>query len=195
MQRRLFITSLSAAFVTPKLTHAAPQTYVIDPGASRITYVFSISGRKQRGTVPLQSADVQVDLQDLTKCRADVTADLRNAKTGVIFITDALKSPSVLDAETYPIARFVSTKVRLGRNGRISEGATLEGNMTLRGVTRPISLNANLFRPAGAASDDLSRLSVQLRGALNRSDYGAIGFPDLVADHVEIEIDADIRQV
>ncbi|MEO0381458.1 MAG: YceI family protein, partial [Pseudomonadota bacterium] len=62
-----------------------------------------------------------------------------------------------------------------------------------RGVTKRVKFNAQLFRAPGSAADDLSALRVILNGRVNRTDYGAIGYPELVADAVDIEIDANIR--
>lgn len=101
----------------------------------------------------------------------------------------------MLDAGNHPIVRFRSTRIRLGAKGRISEGARIEGDLTLRGVTRPISLNAVLSRPSGSAPDDLSVLFVDLDGQLSRASFGASGYPDLVADTVELDIHAEIRAI
>ena len=121
-----------------------------------------------------------------------MTADIRRARTGLIFATEALKSASVLHADRFPEARFTSTRVILGAGGRISGGATIDGNLTLRGVTRPVRFAAELFRKRGSAPDDLSALDVRLQGRGNRSDFGAIGYADLVEDRVGIDIRADI---
>lgn len=63
----------------------------------------------------------------------------------------------------------------------------------MRGVTRPVIFEAELFRPPGSAADDLSQLSMQLKGRISRSAFGAAGFGDLVADTVGLNITAVIR--
>jgi polyisoprenoid-binding protein YceI len=89
--------------------------------------------------------------------------------------------------------RFRSTRVRLGARGRISEGAQIEGDLSLRGVTRPIALDATLSRPAGTAPDDLDTLYVDLAGTLDRRDFGATGYPQMVAPEVTLDIRAEIH--
>jgi polyisoprenoid-binding protein YceI len=66
------------------------------------------------------------------------------------------------------------------------------GNLTIRGVTRPVTLLAEVFRPKGSAEDDRSRLTVRLTGRVNRSDFGAAGWSDMVGDEVRIVINARI---
>lgn len=174
---------------------AAGRQYELVTEGSRITFSFVLKGIRQSGTAPIATADLSIDPADLARSTADVSADIRRAKTGLIFVTEALKSPSVLDAEAHPLVHFVSTAVRLGAKGRIGEGAVIEGDLTLRGVTRPLRLAATLTRPKGSAPDALTELKVHLTGALKRSDYGATGFADLVADRVDLDIMAEIRAV
>ena len=190
MHRRHFLALGFAALARPAL--AAPTPYRLGPGGATITYLFTLNGGEVKGTVPVGRANLRIDPGNLTASTADVTADIRRARTGLIFATEALKSASVLHADRFPEARFTSTRVILGAGGRISGGATIDGNLTLRGVTRPVRFAAELFRKRGSAPDDLSALDVRLQGRGNRSDFGAIGYADLVEDRVGIDIRADI---
>ncbi|MEO0402887.1 MAG: YceI family protein [Pseudomonadota bacterium] len=190
MHRRHLLALGLAAIATPSL--AAPRPYALAPGQATITYTFTLNGNPVKGTVPLNRADLTIDPANLAASTADVTADIRRARTGLLFATEALKSASVLNANGFPLARFKSTRVILGPGGRISDGAKLEGNLTLRGVTRPVRFDANLFRARGSTTDNLDALTVTLSGRINRRDYGAIGYPDLVADTVGIDIQAEI---
>lgn len=189
-------TVLQAALATPALAlpaNAAPRPYALDPSAATIRFTFDLNGIAQSGTAPLQSADIRLDPQNLSAAQAEVTADLTRARTGLIFATDAMKSASVLDTARHPLARFRSTRVVLGRDGRISNGAILEGRLSLRGVTREIAFDARLYRLPGTVPDDLTVLDIRLTGAIARSDFGATGFADLVADTVGLDITAKIR--
>lgn len=192
LTRRTFLAASTATLMAPAQAIAAPRAYGIAPGGATITYIFKLNGAPQRGTAPLSDVDIRVDSTNLRRSSARVTADMSKAKAGFVFITDALKSESVLNTQSFPQARFVSTRITLGADGRISNGAAIEGELTLRGVTRPLRLNANLYRASGSASGDLSRLNVRLTGALSRAAFGATGFPSLVEDEVKLDIRADI---
>lgn len=190
MHRRTLLAIGLATFATPALTALTP--YQLGGTGAAITYTFMLNGSPIKGTVPVDRADLSVDPDNLAASTANVTADVRRAETGLIFATQALKSASVLDADSFPLARFQSTRVILGPGGRISDGATIEGRLTLRGVTRPMRFDASLFRPAGTASDDLKTLIVALKAKIDRRSFGATGFPDLVDDIVAIDINAQI---
>lgn len=195
MYRRTLIASALAAFATSFTTsaNAMPQPYGLGPGGATITYTFTLNGAPVTGTVPINRADLTINTSDLAASTALVTADVRRARTGLIFATEALKSESVLAARMHPLARFQSTKVILGENDRLSGGAIVEGLLTLRGITRPVRFDAQLFRKAGTAGDDLNMLNVMLTGTINRRDFGAVGYADLVDDVVKIDIEAQIE--
>lgn len=191
LTRRLLIAGGLASAGVP--LWASPRRYDLSAATSSISFAFNVSGTVQTGTVPVSTADIRVDPDNLVNSSADVTADIRGAKTGLIFVTQALLSASVLDAASHPQVRFVSKRVVLGQTGRISEGARIDGALTLRGVTRDLQLKAVLSRPAGSAPDDLSVLMVRLTGQLNRNDFGAAGYPNMVAETVTLDIRATIR--
>ncbi|ABG32076.1 YceI family protein [Roseobacter denitrificans] len=191
LTRRMFIAAALSALAGAG--HARPQSYELVAEGSRVAFIFTSNGASQSGTVPVQRADILVDRQNLSNSTAQVTADVRKVRSGLLLITQAIKSPELLDAATHPMVRFTSTRIRLGANGRISEGAQIEGQLTLRGVTRPITLDAVLSRPAGTAPDDLSVLFIQLNGELSRAAYGASGYAGLADDTVLLDIRAEIR--
>lgn len=192
LSRRLLIASGLASWATAGLT--APQRYDLVQERSRVAFRFLVSGNSQTGTVPVRSADIRVDTGNLARSTADVTADIRSAKAGLVIVTQALLSPSVLAADSHPIVRYKSTRIILGSAGRISGGARIAGQLTLRGVTRPLELAASLTRPAGTPPDDLSVLTIRLTGKLSRAAFGAVGYPKLVADPVDLDITAEIRR-
>ncbi|MEO9515568.1 MAG: YceI family protein [Paracoccaceae bacterium] len=191
--RRSLIAISLALLANP--VFAAQRRYELDTRKANITYTFLLNDKPVKGVVPLESAKVLIDPNDLGNSTASVTADIRRARTGLIFATDALKSASVLNAKRFPLASFTSRKVRLGPNGRLSGGARIEGDLTLRGQTRPISLAADVFRAPGSAAQDLSNLTVKLAGQLSRAAFGATGYPKIVADNVRLDITVNVREV
>lgn len=195
MHRRTLLASGLAALAAPAIAlpaRAAPTPYRLAGTGAAITYTFTLSGAPIKGSIPVNRADLKVDPDNLTGSTADVTADVRQAETGLIFATQALKSASVLDADRFPLARFQSTRIILGPGGRISGGAAIDGRLTLRGVTRPVRFDAGLFRPQGSAAEDLNTLIVAMSTRINRHDFGASGYPDLVDPMVTVDINAQI---
>ena len=193
--RRHAMIMLAGGCFLPSTVLGAPVRYQLDPDHSNVGFKFKLNGITQSGSMPVDRADITIDPQQLSTSRVDVTVTAARARTGLIFITQAMTGPEVLNTAQFPSIRFVSRRITLGASGRISEGAHITGNLTVRGVTRSVRLQASLYRQLGTATDDLSKLDVVLNGGLNRNDFGASGFPNLVADTVELDIRARIIAV
>lgn len=178
-----------AACAVPWPARAAPRDYVLDAAASEVAFSYVLEGVTGRGTMPIDRADLTLDFERAANSSAEVTLDAAGARTGVFFVTEALKGRSVLNTADHPKIRFRSRDFA-ARDG----GATITGDVTIRGVTRPLTLEAEIFRRAGSELGDLSRLTVRLTGAVNRSDFGATGYADLVANRVGLEITARLSR-
>lgn len=194
--RAILFIFVALAITTATLAgavYAAPLDYTLQPQKSEVGFIYRLSGAPTKGQMPVQAAAIAIDFDNLTNSRVDVTVDVRRAKAGLIFATEALKARSVLNAKDFPTIRFVSTRIRLKGSG-ISDGARIDGRLTIRGVTRPVTLDANLYRQRGTEAGDRSRLSFRLTGAVNRSDFGATGYADLVRDQIDLDIVARISR-
>ncbi|MBL9050106.1 MAG: YceI family protein [Tabrizicola sp.] len=166
---------------------AAVVDYQLDPIASTVAFETDFGPDLITGTIPLELADLSLDFDNVANCTVEVALDVTGAKASFPFAAQALKGPKVLDAKAHPRMTFASTSVR-----RAGDAADVTGNLTIRGVTRPVTLKAQLFRPQGSAAGDFSHLTVKLTGRVNRSDFGATGWADMVGDEVRIIITAHI---
>ena len=191
---RRTVLAAFGCFALGSAAAAAPTRYVLDTKASTVGFRFSLNGVGQDGAMPVDRADIVIDPNNLAASRVDVTLNVSRARTGLMFATQALISPAVLSADQFPTIRFVSQSVQLAKDGRLSGGARISGNLTMRGVTRPITLNVNLYRARGSATDDLGQLTVRLDGQVSRVAFGASGYPELVDDLVTLDILAVIRR-
>ncbi|MCR9125140.1 MAG: YceI family protein [Rhodobacteraceae bacterium] len=173
---------------------ATPQRYALLPETSVVGFSFTLNGIATEGQMPVARADIVIDPNDLGAATADVRLSVAGARTGLIFATEALKGASVLDAARFPEIRFRSDSVRLSPGGRLSDGATITGQLQVRDVTRTVTLIADVYRAAGTRPDDLGRLSIRLRGSISRSAFGATGYGDIVGDEVLLNVMADLRR-
>lgn len=166
---------------------AAPVAYLLDRDASTVAFEAEFGPDLITGTIPLTSADLTLDFDSVANCTVAVELDVSGAQASFPFAAQALKGPKVLDARTYPRMLFQSTSVRAA-----GDGATVAGNLTIRGITRPVTLHAEIYRQQGTVAGDRTRLTVRLSGKVNRSDFGATGWSDMVKDEVRIVITARI---
>ena len=167
---------------------SAPQSYVLQKEDSSVGFSWFLGKDEVNGTMPVASADVVLDLDRLRDSKVRVAVDVTRARAGFPFASQGMKSQRVLWADKFPRITFESTGIR-----QSDTGALIDGNLTVRGVTRPATFAARLFRQAGTEAGDRSRLSVRLTGSLSRAAFGADGWADLAGDQVKLNIIARMR--
>ena len=179
----LFVLSFCAAT-------ASPVQYLLEAAKSSVGFTYRFSGAPTKGTMPVSSADILIDFAVLRNSKVHISLNVKKARAGFIFATEALKGKTVLNVAKHPQIRFVSTLVSKSGNG-----AKVTGMVTIRGVTKPLVLSAQFYRQQGSRPKDLSHLSILLTGSISRNAFGATGYPDLVGDKIDLRILARIRQV
>jgi polyisoprenoid-binding protein YceI len=138
------------------------------------------------------AGSLDIDPRNLAATRLDVTIPVAKVTTANAGLTDHLLRPGKDGAKpdffgAAPAdARFVSTAVK--RTGPLK--ATITGNLTLNGVTRPVTIAAEF---TGAGPHPMNkRLNIGFKGraTINRSDFGiGFGIP-MVSDRVEFDLTA-----
>ncbi len=189
MRMNIITATLALLGVLAGTALAKPVTYRIDTTGSAVAFETDFGVTPITGSMPVDKADLTLDFDAVANSRVDVTLSAKGAKASFPFAAEAMKGPTVLDAVRHPQIRFRSTRVT-----QSGDGATIRGNLTIRGVTRPVTMNATIFRQQGTAQGDRNRLTVRLTGRINRSDYGATGFAEMVGDEVRLDIRARIHQ-
>ena len=178
------LIGLSASF-----THAAPERYQLNTARSEVGFGFTLQGANVDGVMPVLSADMRIDLDDVPASSVDVTLSAAQARAGLFFVTQTMKGAQVLDTATHPTIRFRSPQF----SGDLSK-ATVTGDLTVRGITRPVTLEAGLFRQRGTELGDRSQLSILLTGTISRAAFGVDGFPGFVDDPIRLRILARIEK-
>ena len=100
-----------------------------------------------------------------------------------------LRSPDFFDAERYPEISFRSDGMHfIGDDSRFA----VAGELTIKGVTRPITLDGELYGTVVDA-DGSERMALALRGQLDRSDYGLVWNRVLETGSVLVGDTVDLR--
>ncbi|MEO0358748.1 MAG: YceI family protein [Pseudomonadota bacterium] len=173
-----FIFSLWAGVLS-----AQPVNYSVDLSKSTVDFIYSFQGNPIRGSLPLRTSTVAIDVNNIRNSTVTAVHDVNRATGGFIFATQILRGSDMLDGANHPTVTFRST----GFQGDIPRG-TMTGNLTMRGVTRPVTLSAELFRQPGTDPSDLTRLAIELKGTLDRRDYGMTAYPGFVDPEIDIRI-------
>ena len=164
----------------------------IDVGHSAIHFwVRHLVISKVHGRFARWQGTLELDAQDLTRSSVDVQIDAASIDTQVADRDTHLRSPDFLDVAKYPELAFRSR--RIAKDGA---GYRVVGDLTLHGVTREVTLEAEF---GGTAKDPWGneRTAFSAKTALDRRDYGLTWNAALeaggvlVGEKVEISIELE----
>lgn len=146
---------------------------------------------KVRGLFSRWQGAIDLDDADPTRSRVDVGIEAASIDTREPKRDDHLRSPDFFDVNRFPELRFVSTRIE-----KNSDRYALHGDLTIRDVTRPITLDAEIL---GGVRDPWGneRMSFSARASLDRRDFGLTWNQALeagglvVGEKVEIELEIE----
>jgi len=112
--------------------------------------------------------------------------------TNSIDMLDPQQSAMLKDADFFDVARFPEMtylSTRIDRTGETT--LKVEGEITLRGITRPMALDVSVTdrKPDAAAGARYARF--RGAGSLKRSEFGMVKYIDMVGDRVDFSIRTD----
>jgi polyisoprenoid-binding protein YceI len=137
-------------------------TWSIDPVHSNVGFEVGYLAGTFRG----QFGDVLVKLDTNAGARIDGTAQVASVDVKDENLAAHLQSPDFFDAERYPELRFVAEDVDLG-----SETVGAAGEITIKGVTKPVEVTGTLSEPIEDAWGN-ERLGLQLTATVDRTEFG-----------------------
>ncbi len=162
--------------------------WAIDPAHSQITFSVKHLGISTvRGS--FKDISGSIEEQDGVVAGADVKIDVASLTTGSGQRDDHLRSGDFFDVENHPTATFKVTKtVRTG------EELEAHGELTLRGVTKPVALKGEVGGPAKDPWGN-TKVSATLSGKISRKEWGLVWNAALesggvlVSDDVKLELE------
>lgn len=190
-RRRALIWGASSLLTAALPATAAPIAYRLDAGKSRVGFGVQLNTDTLTGDMPVQSANLALDFAQISQSRVDVTLNAAGTRMGVFFATDAVLGPDLLDTARFPLIRFQSTAVR---QGATAAEAVVAGNVTIKGVTGPVTLNTVLTQDRATLGQDNPELTLILRGSVDRRDFGITAYAGFVGPRVDLDIRASIRR-
>lgn len=120
------------------VANAAP--YNVDYANSKIAFMGQHAGKNFSGEFKSWQAKIDFDPANLPGSKISAHFDLTSAKTGDMMYDGTLPSADWFDIKNTPQAEFVTTAIRANAAG----GYMASGNLTLRGVTKPVEFTFSL---------------------------------------------------
>lgn len=180
MKHLKLVAPLLLAFALPGLASAAD--YAVQPAASKLGFSTTFQGQSFDGSFGKWTAVISYDAAKLAASKFDVNVDLASAKTGDNDRDGALPGADFFNVAKFPQGHFVTTGFR--QNGA---QVVADGTLTLRGVTKPVSLNVT-FKPQGTGA------TLDVTGSVKRLDFGVGGgeYADTSVIGADVKINAHL---
>lgn len=201
MRRLLPAALLAALIVAPALAAPAIDAesghYVLDPAHASVTWKIKHLGLSNY-TARFAKIDSTVDLDAATPANSklSVTIDANSVRTDFPFPEKTNFDKEIggdarfLDGEKFPEIKFVATKI----TATGPKTGTVTGDLTLRGVTKPITLDAT-FNGTMKANPMMgaAKFGISAHGSIKRADFGMTYGAQFLGDTVELLIEAEYK--
>ncbi len=173
-------------------------TWEIDPTHSSLDFIVRHAMvTKVRGRFTDFTGTLRLDEEAPERSSAEVVVQLTSVDTGNSQRDEHLRTGDFFEVEKFPTMTFAST----GATARGDDGYTLSGDLTIHGVTKPVSFDVTV---TGTATDPFGNERIGFEGAttISRKDWGLTWNAPLeasagvlVSDKVTISLDVSaIRQ-
>lgn len=191
MMRRVFLLAGVISLAAP-LAIAQTSTWVPDKNHSEVDFsILHMSLSKVHGRFGNIGGSIVMNEADISKSTVNVTIDVTTVDTGVAARDNDLKGANIFDVAQYPTATFVSTAV-----AKTGSGLSITGNLTLHGVTKPVTLSVE--GPTGPVQgmDKKPHQGFSATTTISRTAFGvAAKMPSAVlGDDVQLTIDLDLAK-
>jgi polyisoprenoid-binding protein YceI len=161
----------------------AADTFVIDPAHTSVSFKISHMGLSNiHGRFDDVAGQFTIDKDNPARSSFSLTAKIDSIDTNNKKRDEHLRSPDFFNAKQYPLLTFKSTAVK-----RIRGGYEVTGDLTLHGVTKPIT-----FVLAGGKEAEfpmgMRRTGFTTDLTLKRSAFGMDKFLQMLGDEVQVSI-------
>lgn len=183
MRKTLAALAAAAAFGA----HAAPESYTIDPTHTYPNFAVSHWGfSTMHGQFQSTTGKVVIDRAART-LSADIAIDAKSINTGFGKRDEHLRSPDFFNVAEHPRITFKST----GSKWEGDRPVSVDGTMTMLGVSRPVTLTLTSFR-CGEDPRKAQRCGGDATATIKRSDFGMKYAIPAVGDDIRLmfEIEA-----
>ena len=161
-------------------------TYKADPFHTQVMYNYNHLGfTTNMGLLSGANGTLTIDPKAPNDAKLSIDVPMNTIHTTIEALDKELVSPMFFDAAKFPNSHFESTAVHAKGNT-----ATIDGNLTIHGVTKPATINATFVAVGSNPMSKKEYISFNGSAKIKRSDFGvAMGVP-MVGDEVNLTITA-----
>jgi polyisoprenoid-binding protein YceI len=173
---------LALALIAATVAAQARSSWNIDPSQTHVRFwVDAIGWPRTAGEFKSFEGRIDIDFDRPSRSRVDFRVVAKSVDVNSATMDDYLRSAVFLNVARFPSMGFVSTSVEK----RDEHHAQVTGDLTMLGVTRPISLDVEVARKLAGIHQ---RVGFTATGVINRLDFGMnSGYP-LISDAIHLTV-------
>lgn len=161
-------------------------TYTLEPDYTQGVFRWNHLGfSSPAGQFSQGQGTLEFDPAAPAKSAVSVTIPLSTLSTGVPDLDEDFRSSAFFDVASFPTATFKSTRAELGRSPQELE---VTGDLSLHGVTKPITLRVAVIKIGTNPRTGLPTIGFDATTMLKRSDFGLGRYVPQVGDEIEMRI-------
>lgn len=182
------VTAQTAATENPAEVQAG--TYKLDSSHGKITFSVNHLGfSTYKSQFHNVSADLTLDPANPSGSRLTATVPVADVAADSEGLRNHLQTADFFNAAQFPTATFVATSIVVDKDD--ASEAKVTGDLTLRGVTRPVVLDVE-FKKAGPSMGGAYRVGFDGETTIKRSDFGInYGLGAGLGDNVDLHIEGE----
>ncbi|WHO37455.1 YceI family protein [Sphingobium sp. AP49] len=175
----------AAAPGTKDVAKVTGGTYQVEPTHTQIVFAYDHMGfTNNMGVIAQPTGTLTLDKANPAASKVSIDVPVANLKTGIPALDEHLMKPEFFDSAKFATAKFVSTSVK--PDG--ATGADISGNLTIKGITKPVTLDAEFYGAGANPMNKKENVGFVATGKIKRSDFGmGYGVP-MVGDDIELKI-------
>jgi polyisoprenoid-binding protein YceI len=178
-------TAIFAA-LTIVSTSSTAATYTLEPNYTQAVVHWDHLGfSTPSATLGQGAGTLEFDQADPTKSSIKVSIPLSSLNTNVPELDEHLRSADFFDAAKFPTATFASTTIA---KGDAPNKLVVNGDMTMHGVTKPVTLAVTVVRIGVNPRNNLPTIGLDATTTLKRSDFGLGKFVPQVGDAIPMRV-------
>jgi polyisoprenoid-binding protein YceI len=144
-------------------------TWTVDPAHSAVTFSAKhMMVTTVRGSIAIRDVELDFDPERPERSSVRATLDTPSIDTGQTMRDRHLRSADFLETEAFPTIEFASTAIEPRGGDRF----TIRGDLTIRGVTRPVDLDAALGGVVADWQGGGRRAAFSARTTIDREEFG-----------------------
>ena len=184
MNKLALVVTVSALGAFSAAAVAAPETYNMDPAHTAPRFEYSHFGySNQLHRFDKTSGKIVLD-RAAHAGSVDVTIDAKSVNTGLGLFNGHIQGEDYFDTARYPTITFTSTKVRFEGD----KPAAVDGNLTIKGVTRPVTLTVTSFHSMPHPFVKKDGIGANAAAKIKRSEFNMGKGAPAVSDEVTLSI-------